>query len=1055
MAIYSISPAHCYIIGIRFKRNIWIGFWKIAFIIIGIYWIGLTEAIAQGRPIHKGVLTEDNGLSQSINASFYKDSYGFIWISSVAGLNRFDGQHTKVYRSSDKGKRPMHGDNIQSNFFEDQNGDIWFSTDMAINCYRRASDDFEYFYASSLPITQDQPHKIFFMEKNRFLWVRADTMIYRFDIKTKKSSPLHASLGMNCTVFEHPETKAILFMVSCSWHLKNGFEIIEYNEDLSIKSKNEYCSQKYRSTPELMVNNAIVDSGKVIWLSTNKGLLLWDKEQTTNYNLFQLDGQKTNNIRHIFNYSRNALGIVSGEGHLWIFDKTKRTFKPFDKSLNNPFYVANRMETYSGILDRDSILWLSFYNKGISYQNSKIGNFQKNNSFISKSNIWQVVQDYNKSIWYIDQQGHVIVWSSSGHKLRQLKINPYSKIYFDPNRDLCWILSRTSVQLCKGSTLECLKTWELVNQSPQSEGVVVGNHFIFGQFDGIYNIDTKSMKLEKVYTLDNVPLCFYMDKSNHLWIGTDKKIIICQQSPIGRQLISVKEIPLNSFTTCIHPDISGNKIWVGTETGLVCIDPNLYQPLTIRGIEQLENRRVSIVLNDKEGNIWTGADPQIIKVHANLKKIEQFSVVEGMKNTKFHTNAGLLLSNGEIMMGGLNGVDIFNPNDLIHIGRPPDLAISGFFIHGKSWLGSSSILQTKAIELPYFENTLRFDLAAMEYTDPSLNQFRARLLGSDTNWVDLGTQNFITYPNLYPGHYVFQFTACNAEGIWQITPKSLEIRITPPYYQTWWFRAILAAIIIGLAIAITAFYYRYRLRVQQLQTEKQLREAERQRLELEKNTAAAESSRKIAESEMKLLRSQLNPHFLFNAMNSVNRYILSNEREKASEYLGQFAQLTRSILENSRSLTITLADELKMLGQYIALESHRFNQQILWNIDLDPDLDDDSIQVPAMFLQPFTENAILHGLAPKGGGNISVSIRIDDQRLLSIVRDDGVGRLASSIDIHPTKRTSVGMQLISERLDAFAALEGQKTEVVVIDLKDENGHAIGTEVQIWIPLLMR
>jgi Histidine kinase len=145
--------------------------------------------------------------------------------------------------------------------------------------------------------------------------------------------------------------------------------------------------------------------------------------------------------------------------------------------------------------------------------------------------------------------------------------------------------------------------------------------------------------------------------------------------------------------------------------------------------------------------------------------------------------------------------------------------------------------------------------------------------------------------NLSPGHYTFRFIACNAEGIWveEQNACTLDIVIYPHWSDTWWFWSLLALAILGFVATATAFYYRYRLRAQRLANEKQQREAERQRLELGKNVPLADEQRKTAESEMKLLRSQLNPHFLFNAMNSVNRYILAND--KADERLDSFAAL--------------------------------------------------------------------------------------------------------------------------------------------------------------------
>lgn len=139
----------------------------------------------------------------------------------------------------------------------------------------------------------------------------------------------------------------------------------------------------------------------------------------------------------------------------------------------------------------------------------------------------------------------------------------------------------------------------------------------------------------------------------------------------------------------------------------------------------------------------------------------------------------------------------------------------------------------------------------------------------------------------------------------------------------------------------------------------------------------------------------------------------------------------------------------------LRLENHRFGQQITWDIAVDPDLDDEEIQVPSMFLQPFAENAILHGLAPKGGGHIEIRIEQRDGHLCCTLRDNGVGRHAKPDAPTPNnapKRASVGMRLIAERLDAFAGLQGGQAEVLVRDLKDAEGGSLGTDVEVRVPV---
>jgi ligand-binding sensor domain-containing protein len=1023
--------------------------------IIVFFILWLHPAIAQVSQLWDGhVLTRKNGLSNEINAFLYKDSRGFVWISSVEGLNRFDGRQIKVYRANPADPCAMKGNNIQSNFFEDGEGNIWFTTEKAINCYRRKYDRFDHYYVGSIDTTKGELHRAFFLEQGRYLWVESRFNIYRFDIKIKASMLLHYSEGMSHAVSTDPKSGEVKYSVHCFSLLRQGFEIVEYNDDLSIKSRKIYSGQ-LTNTP-LIVSMAQIEPQhqNILWLATDKGLYYFDRAITTRSILYKLP-KTSGRINYLFNYSDRILCTITREGTLTFFDKENKFFL-MNPSVNE--HKSTKTAYYTGSIDEDSMIWVSFNEKGIGFKHVGKRPFRQlfAGPSVKNNNILQIQKNVHGDIWCVDYTNTLFTLSKSLYLNKNLKFHPNSKLFLDHNRDCVWAFSRFDIGLYSKNVEHRLKTWHCPIPSAASNGVIIDSYFVFGLFDGIYKISAKDVAPQKITDFEGIPVCFYVDNMRRLWVGGGTSLKVYQVNE-DINLFLLKEYNTASIVNQITPDTLHKKIWVATTSGLLSVDPGTLEVAAVPLGPILSNRPMDIVVCDNRGNIWLGASPDVIKMNVQSGAIKVFTAASGVNNTKFNMGAGFFdPALGQVYMGGESGVDVFS-HDVDYRGKAPDLVITGLKIHDQPWRDSISIEQTKRLQLPYHQNTLQLAFAALEYTDPNRNQFKTRLLGSDTTWSNIGTQNFITYANLPPGRYTFQFTACNAEGIWQPTPCSLEIIIIPPYWQTWWFRSLLALAILGFVATATAFYYRYRLRAQQLANEKQQREAERQRLELEKTVALADEQRKTAESEMKLLRSQLNPHFLFNAMNSVNRYILANDKDKASEYLGQFARLTRGILENSRSLTIPLSDELNMLEQYIALENHRFDGHIHWDIVIHPDLDPEDLLVPSMFLQPFAENAILHGLAPKGGGQIIIQVDTADNRLRCTIQDNGVGRGASpSTTQQPAsgpKRASVGMRLISERLDSFAALEGQKAQVDITDLKDETGQPAGTVVSILIPLV--
>ena len=213
---------------------------------------------------------------------------------------------------------------------------------------------------------------------------------------------------------------------------------------------------------------------------------------------------------------------------------------------------------------------------------------------------------------------------------------------------------------------------------------------------------------------------------------------------------------------------------------------------------------------------------------------------------------------------------------------------------------------------------------------------------------------------------------------------------------------------------------------------------------------------KIAETEMTALRAQMNPHFIFNCLNSIKLYTLENDSQTASEYLTKFSQLIRLVLENSRSEKVTLQKELETLKLYIELEAMRFKNKVNYKINVVPHIDQQYIEIPPLLLQPYVENAIWHGLMHKEeGGNILIEISQPEEYLLHIeITDDGIGRemAREHKSKSATRQKSFGLKMTSERLEAINHIYKTNTEVKIVDLVDAHGNAAGTKVIIEIPL---
>jgi sensor histidine kinase YesM len=223
-------------------------------------------------------------------------------------------------------------------------------------------------------------------------------------------------------------------------------------------------------------------------------------------------------------------------------------------------------------------------------------------------------------------------------------------------------------------------------------------------------------------------------------------------------------------------------------------------------------------------------------------------------------------------------------------------------------------------------------------------------------------------------------------------------------------------------------------------------EVEKKMLDIEKQ---------LYDTELQALRLQMNPHFIFNTLNSIQSFILENDTDRAVDYLGKFSQLMRSILINSRESSIPVQDELRALKYYMDLEKLRFNDKFDYSIYIDPEVDEEFMEIPTMIIQPYIENSIIHGLLQKQGkGLIKIKITLEGDHLLWILEDDGIGRqraleIQKESGLHHESR---GMLITRERLEVLNKMNREQFSVQIYDLTDGSGNAAGTRVEVRISL---
>ncbi|MCB0616605.1 MAG: histidine kinase, partial [Phaeodactylibacter sp.] len=375
---------------------------------------------------------------------------------------------------------------------------------------------------------------------------------------------------------------------------------------------------------------------------------------------------------------------------------------------------------------------------------------------------------------------------------------------------------------------------------------------------------------------------------------------------------------------------------------------------------------------DRHGDIWGWGVKALTKIDGDDISVSQYNFRYGEDDPNFYSFE--ILSAGELVFGGSNRIVIVHPEELRYNQEAPQPYLTGINILEESYDGSVAPLNTKELRLKHWQNFFSFDFSARGFTFGKQNQFRYRLHGFDENWILAKGRRNANYTNVPTGEYRFQLQAANNEGVWNETLFELPVAITSPWWKRWWF--ISALILSGSLLG----YRMYLFRVRQIRKEEKLK---------------AEFEKRLADVEMSALRAQMNPHFLFNSLNSIDSFIIRNETQKASEYLNNFARLIRLILQNSRSNYVSLKDEVEAIELYLQMENLRFRDKFTYEVRIDECIELSSIDIPPMLIQPYIENAIWHGLMhkeDKSQGKVTFSVAKENGFLQCVIEDNGIGR---------------------------------------------------------------
>jgi ligand-binding sensor domain-containing protein len=428
------------------------------------------------------------------------------------------------------------------------------------------------------------------------------------------------------------------------------------------------------------------------------------------------------------------------------------------------------------------------------------------------------------------------------------------------------------------------------------------------------------------------------------------------------------------------------------------------------------------------GRLWFSTNEGLHIADLKTRAIRYLTTIEGLQS---NSPVGFYYDGkNELLLGhnnAINQLQLDQLNAQVHV---PHIALSSVEVKGKMLHQDPS----EEIIMQPDENAISLSFSALDYEPATKNQYKYQLEGLDTAWVNLGERHTLAFTNLRPESYQLNIKSGNGTGLWTDKPLVVRFTVKPYFTATWWFRSLIGLLIGGIAVGIM----RWRVNAQ----------AERNRMDLQIADLKLKDLQ-IAELKLKALQAQMNPHFLFNSLNSVQNYLLTNRGVEGAKYLSKFSRLVRRIMENSNHQYLRFEQIIETLKMYVEIESFRFNHEFHYEFDI---ADDDALLdalLPPMLLQPYVENAIWHGLMPKEGEKkLIISAQIVDGHILCIIEDNGVGRVRT-----PRREGHISRgQEITKGLFESLKYKSSKARLEIVDLVDSENNPAGTRVEMTLPI---
>lgn len=981
--------------------------------------------------------TTREGLSHNDVRAAAVDSSGFLWIATWDGLSRYDGYTFKNYYHKSDDSLSLPHFSIR-NVLVDRADNLFILTDdRLVAIYDRDNDNFKRIdqLYDGLPMFYSNIS----VDESGYLWLINPEMLIRFDFKedridkysiSEQSEKIRKAIPDGTPSISTSDSKRL-------WLVYEDIFEFDKTADNKLVLINEYTVDRKNNLKDFDFNYFYwyriyqSESGKK-WLFSNAGLFLLDERigvfapfngepPLTEFkgNGF-LSWSSRNNGIFIYNimdgelsripreYSQLVKGITCQNRDLIWFSNTSMTGSAL--GLNRVIFTPDYFMNYDIPVEKNDV-----------------------------PSVYSITKDKSDRIWVGMRGGNSVIRITSDGKANRLNF-PGSSDHEDPGA------VRSILATSDGIWIGCFKGLLLFYDFRSGEftrhlsglnnfrPVTINKEgrlllWLSNGTIGMYNPAIR--KVEKKYDYEPVSPVYKIQigEDEMIWAGLNHSAIARFDPLTGKsETFYLTENNYNVEDICIGDN---GDIWLALLGGGVC----QFNPATGRKVfyttsDGLANNMTYSILKDKTGNFWVSTNSGISRINKVTGIIMTFGLNEGLIINEFNSGASFKDDEGQFFMGGMGGLVSFYPeliNNMEGKNVGQKIIVNEITVSGEPRNFQRSVNQPDTLLMNKGENNFQVFFSSSDFINSAKTIYRYKLLGINKDWIETDSRNrSINYANLKPGWYNLQLQATDRTGSWNGS-KEILIRIQPFYYETLLFRILLPSLFLFLIAGLILFY------INQI----------KQKADQKQNALRLQS-----------LQGQMNPHFIFNSLNSINYFISKNDALAANRYIADFSKLIRSILYNFNSDYISLEKEIESLEEYLKIEHLRFGDKFNYKIDMNSDLPAGQIRVSPGLVQPIVENAIWHGVRglDRRKGNVVVTYAWDNKNLTCIIEDDGIGRknaevLKSKID----QKVSKGISIVTERLNIINKLQKSNYQIVISDLYPEKEET-GTRVIVDIPV---